>query len=150
MIDFLSYQIIKLLNITEYLITKSSSLAYRSLHQPLSVFFELIPSTKPFFHLYTHIETRRYRVLKIGVYSDLGKQHANSILLSISKHFSGQKIELYDSNSQYDLIVCTDISEEFTVPFVTISDFLTEEDFKNIYKAIFIDNNEFLHQRKLI
>lgn len=107
-------------------------------------------SAEMLFHLYTHIETRRYRVLKIGVYSDLGKQHANSILLSISKHFSGQKIELYDSNSQYDLIVCTDISEEFTVPFVTVSDFLTEEDFKNIYKAIFIDNNEFLHQRKLI
>lgn len=100
------------------------------------------------FHLYTHVSTRRYRSLKIGVFSDIGTQHAQTILLFMQKHFPNQRSELYQPQSDYDLIVCTNHLQEFNAPFVTVSDFLTEEDIKNIYKAIFIDNNTFSLQKR--
>lgn len=102
------------------------------------------------FHLYTHLSARKYRKLKIGVYSDLGSQHNQTLIRFIKKHFPQQIIISYRDEEAYDLIISTTDNLKLFTPTVTISDYPNGSDIKNIYDAIYIDYNEYFKEKKII
>lgn len=94
------------------------------------------------FHLYTNLdELRTFKSLKIGVYSDLGPSHANSLILSLQKHFAPHTFTLYDENETFDLIISTvDFNPDSSIDIITIADYMNSKSLLKIYNKIYIND----------
>lgn len=83
-------------------------------------------------------EWRLYPGLKIGVFSDLKKDHAQSMMLSIEAHFPMNDYAIFDANENYDLIIATNYDASFgDTDYILISDFVSVQDIYRIYQAIY-------------
>ena len=94
------------------------------------------------FELYSHVhDLRKYPILKIGVYNDLGINHNRSLVLGIRKHFTVQNLQIYNPHDHYDIVITT--STAYVSQFhnfdelITVSDLLGQHDFTEIYNAIY-------------
>ena len=102
--------------------------------------------TELLFHIYTHVRTLRdYKEYYIGVYSDLGSAHIESIILSLAKNFSLHHFERYSESNHYDLILTTSNDLKninlSSTNHVKIADYITHQDIFNIYQKIYITKN---------
>ncbi|AZK43511.1 hypothetical protein EEI45_00630 [Erysipelothrix piscisicarius] len=94
------------------------------------------------FELYSHVhDLRKYPILKIGIYSDLGINHNQSLLLGIRKHFTVQNLQIYNPYDHYDIVVTTSTAHVSQFhnfdELITVSDLLGQYDFMEIYNAIY-------------
>lgn len=77
----------------------------------------------------------------IGVYSDLGKVHAKSIIKTFTSYYSGSVFSCYDITQEYDVILTTtalkfkDYKGDATI--VTVSDLIDHQDLANLFGAIY-------------
>ena len=97
------------------------------------------------FHIYTNITSlREYKVYNIGVYSDIGKAHVDSIILALKKSFSIHNFETYSKNENYDLVITTTNNPDKInlddTPYIKIADYITHQDIYNVYQKIYLPN----------
>lgn len=93
------------------------------------------------FYAHTHLlSMRSNKKIKIGIYSDMGKNHALSIVGEIKKKFTNHIVNAYQQNGEYDLILTTtDLRSDinlFDIKYLVISDYITDEDIFKIHKEI--------------
>jgi hypothetical protein len=94
------------------------------------------------YHIYTSVlNVRNYSMFNIGVYSDLGKVHAKSIIKTFTSYYSGSVFSCYDITQEYDVILTTtalkfkDYKGDATI--VTVSDLIVHQDLANLFGAIY-------------
>lgn len=93
------------------------------------------------YHLFIHIDKIDLRhSIRIGVYSELGTNHAKVLASIIQKRFMEHTVaclEIINESSEYDFICSTAYIEETEIDkIVYINDYITVEDFAKIFNKI--------------
>lgn len=92
------------------------------------------------YNLYIHLPNiRPGQSYQIGVYSDLGKIHAYSLIQTLNLHFPTHTIETFQEDEYYDFVISTVSDEEQLEAYdeILISDLIGSDDINNIYTAIY-------------
>lgn len=105
--------------------------------------------TELLFYIYTHITSLRdYKRFNIGVYSDLGEAHIESIIMALKKNFNVHYFNSYSPTEKYNLVITTtdnqsriDLNE---TPYIKIADYITHQDIYNVYQKIYLKNESTL------
>lgn len=92
------------------------------------------------YNLYIHLPNiRPTKTYQIGVYSDLGKIHAFSLIQTLNLHFPNHNIETFNEEEYYDFVISTVSDEEEFEGYdeILVSDLIGSDDINNIYTAIY-------------
>lgn len=112
------------------------------------------------FQIYTNVQDlRKYRHFEVAIYSDIGKEHEDSMILTFKKHFPLQHISSYDPNKSYDITLTTSKLRfegvETCGEVFAISDIIGNRDLSQLYEALyqinytksFLDWNSYVNKK---